>query len=185
MNRTAIDELINEGQLYNTADDNHVQITVNKSAKFIPSLLTITLENKGQFPIPNITCILIFEKKYLEKQVIFEIECIESVSQEIMKPKSFTLNSQTQIIEKILLAPSELHQCEKRIHVGPKLFDEPLSYITVDLSPFILRKLWNIHPSIGLHDGLIFELIWTVIPSAVTQTQSGLSNVEMTIERNA
>ncbi|RHZ77839.1 hypothetical protein Glove_172g35 [Diversispora epigaea] len=184
---------------------------VNKSAKFIPSLLTINLENKGQFPIPNITCILIFEKKDLEKQVIFEIECIESVSQEIMKPnsvskrshsifanlinsheESFTLNPQTQIIEKILLAPSELHQynvkvlvnfpspgtgktlqtehmfglylidqCEKRLHAGPKLFDEPLSFITVDLSPFILRKLWNVHPSIGLHDGLIFELIWT------------------------
>lgn len=49
---------------FNTLASNITQIhKLETRGNFIPSLLTITIINSGQFPIPNISCSITFVKK--------------------------------------------------------------------------------------------------------------------------
>ncbi|CAG8792042.1 7764_t:CDS:2, partial [Acaulospora morrowiae] len=50
--------------------------------------------------------------------------------------------------------------CEKRLYDNKALFDKNLNRITVNFSPHVLRKMWNVHPSIGLCEELTFEVVW-------------------------
>ncbi|CAB4404557.1 unnamed protein product, partial [Rhizophagus irregularis] len=164
---------------------------------FIPSLLTITIINSGQFPIPNISCSITFVKKDHNEPVNIGVECKESIKRGITNPDSettsissifvpktstttsiFTLSPQTQIIEKLKLAPSEFCQYNAKVNVrfaSPGLENyykrNTLSvyillisarkvHVIVELSPYLLRQLWNVHPSSGLSEAMTFEISW-------------------------
>ncbi|CAI2166375.1 16625_t:CDS:2 [Funneliformis geosporum] len=189
-----------------------------REEKFIPSLLTITITNSGQFPIPNMSCYLTFGKKGYQEHVNVELNCDESIKCEITKSDSkrtpissifvpescnvsttssthstlkiFTLPPQTQIIEKLRLAPFEFSQYSAKINLrfsspgtgkllqkehsfGLYLIDQCEKHlrfqsstdlanynVMVELSPYLLRQLWNVHPSSGLSETMIFEINW-------------------------
>ncbi|GBB94680.1 hypothetical protein RclHR1_00240028 [Rhizophagus clarus] len=180
---------------------------------FIPSLLTITITNSGRYFIPNISCSLTFVKKDHNELANIDVECKETV---ICKSKNsdsesipissvfvpetsaatstFTLFPQSQIIEKLRLAPSEfchynakvimrfaspgtgellqkehsfglylIDQCEKSLRFESQLTDiaeDDYNHIIVELSPYLLRQLWNVHPSSGLSETMAFEISW-------------------------
>ncbi|CAG8695961.1 14428_t:CDS:2 [Funneliformis caledonium] len=187
--------------------------------KFTPSLLTITITNSGQFPIPNVSCDLTFGKKGYQEHANVELNCDESIKCEITKSdsiktpissifvpetcnvsptssahstsKNFTLPPQTQIIEKLRLAPLEfsqysakiivkfsspgtgkllqkehsfglylIDQCEKHLRFQSSTDIDKYNHVMVELSPYLLRQLWNVHPSSGLSETMIFEINW-------------------------
>ncbi|POG81230.1 hypothetical protein GLOIN_2v107859 [Rhizophagus irregularis DAOM 181602=DAOM 197198] len=111
-------------------------LRIKTRGNFIPSLLTITIINSGQFPIPNISCSITFVKKDHNEPVNIGVECKESIKRGITDPDSettsissifvpktstttsiFTLSPQTQIIEKLKLAPSEFCQYNAKVNV--------------------------------------------------------------------
>ncbi|RIA99270.1 hypothetical protein C1645_747772 [Glomus cerebriforme] len=199
-----------------TTNITQIRKSETQGGNFIPSLLTITITNSGQFPIPHVSCSLTFEKKSDNELVNIDMKCNESVKRDTMRPDSessptpsifvqetcnvsathptsistFTLSPQTQIIEKLRLAPSEfsqynakvtvrfaspgtgkllqkehpfglylIDQCEKHLSFTSRLTDiAKYNYATVELSPYLLRQLWNVHPSSGLSETMAFEI---------------------------
>ncbi|CAG8590846.1 3735_t:CDS:2 [Dentiscutata erythropus] len=92
-------------------DDGAIMPTETETEKDSnPNLLTIIISNTSQFPAQKASCNLTFRKKGEDKDAIVKIECVESVVRGITSDVLFTLSSQTQIIEKLKLVPSELAQ---------------------------------------------------------------------------
>ncbi|CAG8655600.1 7018_t:CDS:2, partial [Scutellospora calospora] len=111
-------------------------IKIDVQADSNPRLLTIIISNSCQFPIPKVSCSLVFKKKDDDKDANVKFECVESIIREVKKSNnlgskpssplsifvqnscigssdsdaSFTLSPQTQIIEKLMLIPSEFAQ---------------------------------------------------------------------------
>jgi hypothetical protein len=55
-------------------------------------------------------------------------------------------------------------KCEKSLRFKSQLSDAnyECNFVTVELSPYLLRQLWNVHPSSGLSDSMAFEISWKV-----------------------
>lgn len=53
-------------------------------------------------------------------------------------------------------------KCEKSVRFESQLTKYECSHVIVELSPYLLRQLWNVHPSSGLSEAMTFEISWKV-----------------------